>query len=404
MRVRLQTLSFLLLLLVSSSAHAAQWTVEIFDFYFTPTNLTVGAGDTVTWINRVTRAHDTTHYDPNDPEVFLWASDLLSKDQSFSFTFTNVGAYPYVCAVHYAQHLEQTGLVMVTQINLPPSVSITNPGNGATFTAPASFTLGASAADNDGAVVSVEFFINETSAGVSQGLPFSVNVNALAAGNYSITAAATDNQGAISTSAVVTISVQEAPMKFPLNVSIQPPNSGNVTASPSQPIDGYDGGSVVTLTASASNGFVFSGWSGAITTAENPTSITMDAAKNVTANFSVSSNATHVLTLAANPVNSGVINVSPAPNGASGTYVHGTTVTLTAVPTNGFLFTNFSGGVSATANPVTILLDTDLAVTANFVTNTSPTYTLTLIAIPTFGGAIEVSGPPTAPDGSYYEG
>src|SRR6187455_2292861 len=129
----------ILALLFAATTRAAEWTVGIFDFYYEPTNLTVSAGDTVTWVNRVPRGHDTTYYDPNNPETTLWASDLLAENERFSFTFTNAGAYPYVCAVHYFTRPWQTGLVVAVQANLPPSVSIASPANGTFFTPPASF-------------------------------------------------------------------------------------------------------------------------------------------------------------------------------------------------------------------------------------------------------------------------
>src|SRR5688572_12325806 len=92
---------FVVLLLLAPMARAAEWTVGIYDFYYLPTNVTVAVGDTVTWINKVPRAHDSTYYDPNNPEQSLWASDLLDENETFSYTFTSAGSYPYVCAVHY---------------------------------------------------------------------------------------------------------------------------------------------------------------------------------------------------------------------------------------------------------------------------------------------------------------
>ena len=44
---------------------------------------------------------------------------------------------------------------------------------------------------------------------------------------------------------------------------------------------------VVTLTATAEVGYTFTGWSGAITSTENPRPITMDGAKAITANFAL---------------------------------------------------------------------------------------------------------------------
>jgi uncharacterized repeat protein (TIGR02543 family) len=46
-------------------------------------------------------------------------------------------------------------------------------------------------------------------------------------------------------------------------------------------------GTVVTLTASPAAGYVFTGWSGALSGTKNPSTVTMDADKKVTASFAV---------------------------------------------------------------------------------------------------------------------
>lgn len=63
---------------------------------FSPENLTVAAGDTVTWINDDTVPHTVTATD--GPEIF--ESELLNPGDTFSFTFTMPGEYSYYCAVH----------------------------------------------------------------------------------------------------------------------------------------------------------------------------------------------------------------------------------------------------------------------------------------------------------------
>ncbi len=62
-------------------------------------------------------------------------------------------------------------------------------------------------------------------------------------------------------------------------------SNGAVLVSPSQPL--YNPGSTVTLTAVANVGYVFSGWSGDASGLTNPLSVTIDADKNITANFTL---------------------------------------------------------------------------------------------------------------------
>ena len=91
--------------------------------------------------------------------------------------------------------------------NNPPTVSITSPASGATFTAPASVTINATAADSDGTISSVAFYQGSTLLGTDTTSPYSYTWSSVAAGSYSLTARATDNGGAVTTSAAVNITV-----------------------------------------------------------------------------------------------------------------------------------------------------------------------------------------------------
>ena len=66
-----------------------------------------------------------------------------------------------------------------------------------------------------------------------------------------------------------------------LNININ--GNGSVTKQPNQAT--YSPGTVVTLTATPDNGNTFDSWSGALSGSDNPTTITMDGYKTVTANF-----------------------------------------------------------------------------------------------------------------------
>jgi uncharacterized repeat protein (TIGR02543 family) len=397
---RIRSFGIILALALATSGHAAERIVEIYNYYFTPTNLVIAPGDTVTWLNMATTPHDTTHADFANA---VWAAPAFGKGETFSFTFNQIGQYPYVCATHFFDHPEQTGLVVVAQMNLPPSVRIASPANDATFTDPASFTIVADASDADGNVASVQFFVNGASAGVSQGPTFSGEVSGLTAGNYALSAVATDDRGATNLSATVNVSVQSV-IKFPLSLAVLPSNGGTVTATPPASVDGYSAGTVVMLTASAAEGFSFSGWSGGATGTQNPLSVTMDAAKSITANFSPVVLPTLTLTLATNPPNGGTIQVMPAPNAAGGRYVQGTDVTLTAVPAFNFAFMNWSGDISSPSHSIKVTLDTDKTLTANFFESLTPAHVLTLVTNPPAAGRIQASPTPNAPNGQYYEG
>jgi regulation of enolase protein 1 (concanavalin A-like superfamily) len=94
-----------------------------------------------------------------------------------------------------------------TATNQPPTVSITSPTAGASFTAPASVSLAATAADSDGTVTQVQFFAGSTLLGTDTTSPFTFNWTNVAAGTYSLTAVARDNDGATRRSTAVSITV-----------------------------------------------------------------------------------------------------------------------------------------------------------------------------------------------------
>lgn len=94
-----------------------------------------------------------------------------------------------------------------TSGNVAPSASISSPANGAAFTAPASITINATASDSDGTVTKVEFFNGATKLGEDTSSPYSYTWNSVAAGSYALTARATDDDGATTTSATVNITV-----------------------------------------------------------------------------------------------------------------------------------------------------------------------------------------------------
>ena len=97
-------------------------------------------------------------------------------------------------------------------INPPPSVALTSPTEGAIFSPGAAVTLSATATDlnasgGQGAVQNVEFLANGAVVGSDNTAPYSI-LWSPSVGNYAITARATDNENASSTTAAVNIQVR----------------------------------------------------------------------------------------------------------------------------------------------------------------------------------------------------
>ena len=87
-------------------------------------------------------------------------------------------------------------VLTVTAVNRPPVVSILSPTSGASFPAPAIVTITANATDSDGNIGKVEFFQGLTKLGEAGSAPYNLLWNNVGTGTYSLTAKATDNQGA----------------------------------------------------------------------------------------------------------------------------------------------------------------------------------------------------------------
>ena len=68
--------------------------VKIDNFSFSPSELTVAAGTTVTWTNQ----DDVPHTVVGTGGAFK--SKALDTDDKFSFTFDKAGTYAYFCGVH----------------------------------------------------------------------------------------------------------------------------------------------------------------------------------------------------------------------------------------------------------------------------------------------------------------
>ncbi len=95
-------------------------------------------------------------------------------------------------------------------LNQAPTVALTTPAADAVFNAPASVNIAATASDSDGTVAKVEFYNGSTLLGSDTASPYAFTWSNVAAGTYNLSAKATDNAGAVTTSASRSITVQAA--------------------------------------------------------------------------------------------------------------------------------------------------------------------------------------------------
>src|SRR5215204_2409732 len=131
--------------------------------------------------------------------------------------------------------------------------------------------------------------------------------------------------------------------------------SGTVHRNPTNTV--VPQGAVVTLTAMPSTNWQLASWSGDATGTTNPLNVTMDRDKTITANFSPIPSYTLTVTV------SGQGSVSPP----GGTYQNNTVVSLTAAPSNGWVFERWTGSASGNANPLELTMNANKSVTSVFV-------------------------------------
>ncbi|MFM9029471.1 MAG: beta strand repeat-containing protein, partial [Opitutaceae bacterium] len=145
---------------------------------------------------------------------FLVNGVSLSTDTAFPYTATwtpaATGNYALTArATDNLGNVTESAIVAVTVgASAAPTVTVTNPANGSAFVVGTTLTLTADAADIDGTVASVQFLVNGLPLGAPDATaPYSAPWAPGAAGAYTITAQATDNNGNIGTSAAVTVTI-----------------------------------------------------------------------------------------------------------------------------------------------------------------------------------------------------
>jgi Divergent InlB B-repeat domain len=163
--------------------------------------------------------------------------------------------------------------------------------------------------------------------------------------------------------------------KFKLTVKEEGTGTGKVTSSPAgiecSPTCSaeFTEGTEVTLSASASVGSEFAGWSGSGCTGTGTCKVTMSAAKEVTATFNVEPASEFALTVALAGSGSGAVTSSPAGINCgidcSEAYAAGTEVTLTATPASGSTFAGWSGDCTGSGS-CKVTMSQARSVTATF--------------------------------------
>jgi len=130
-------------LLICAPAVSAQddMTVSIQDFSFSPAQITVAPGTTVTWTNEGPSPHTTTADDGT------WDSGTMEQGEDFSFTFDEPGTYTYHCSIHP---------------DMTATIKVSGGGGGGGATSSSSASMSASMSPSASASASMPAKLGET--------------------------------------------------------------------------------------------------------------------------------------------------------------------------------------------------------------------------------------------------
>jgi len=164
-----------------------------------PTNINLAAtvSDPNGTVAQVQFVQGTTVFgtSTNAPYSLIWSNPLI-------------GAYALT-----AKATDGYGLVSTSSVAsfVVAGVVITNPVNNVVLTAPADVTFNANVVDNVG-IASVQYFQGTNSFGIVTSAPYNLAWTNVAAGTYSITAVALNNNGQLLTSNPINVIVDTNPL------------------------------------------------------------------------------------------------------------------------------------------------------------------------------------------------
>jgi uncharacterized repeat protein (TIGR02543 family) len=294
---------------------------------------------------------------------------ITNLQGNYSFTNIEEGSYSYTVQATGFQTLNQGGLQinsdLVEIVNLQPSIHqvnlITTPVGSGLTTGAGSYPYGQTA-NITASAKEGNTFTNWT----ENGNVISHNAS------YSFTA--TQNRS---------LTANFSAEAYAISLSASPAAGGTITGA-----GNYSNGQSATVSATASAGYTLSNWTenGSVVSNSASYTFTVSQNRNLTANFTAN---TYTIALNASPTNGGTTS-------GGGTFNHGQSVTITAAPSSGYFFTNWTenGNVVSNNANYTFSVTQNQSLTANF---TAYTYNIALNASPANGGT-------TAGGGTFNQG
>jgi len=200
--------------------------------------------------------------------------------------------------------------------------------------------------------------------------------------NGTVESASPDYTFTLATNCNLVANFTTNPVNYTVATQSNPANAGSVTGGGT-----FASGSSVTVTATANSGYTFANWTinGSAVSSSSSYSFTLATNLNLVANFK------------ALPVNYTIaVSASPSAGGTvsgGGTFVSGSSVTVTATANSGYAFTNWTlnGSVVSSSSSYSFTLATNLNLVANF--KALPVnYTIAVSASPSAGGTVSGGG------------
>ena len=174
------------------------------------------------------------------------------------------------------------------------------------------------------------------------------------------------------------------PQTFTINVSANPTNGGTISGGGT-----YTEGETCTVSAMASSGYTFNNWTenGTVISSNASYSFTVNANRNLVANFTLIPVPTYTISVSANPTNGGYVS-------GGGTFEQGETCTVSAIASSGYTFNNWTENGTVVSNNVsyTFTVNANRNLVANFTLIPVPTYTVSVSASPANGGSVSGGG------------
>jgi hypothetical protein len=146
-----------------------------------------------------------TFYEANAPLAVV-------RQPPWSATLADLagGSHTMTAAAHYRTggSIGAAPVSFSIVLNSSPQVALVSPAAGASIAVGQPVTLAATATDSDGSITKVELFAGTTLVGTVTAPPYAATWTPSTAGNYSLTAKATDDLGGVTTSSAVVVTVR----------------------------------------------------------------------------------------------------------------------------------------------------------------------------------------------------